>query len=274
MTHTLAAWLSNTTMNLKLTFRDRQAIFWTYIFPLFFLFLFATVFSGGKPERLPPLMAGLLCISAMSAGFFGLSIGLVTMRERGILRRYRLTPIKSWMIISSELAASYVVLLTTIGLQLAIAATYYRMKINGNPAVLLIAVSIGALAFLAIGFIITSIADNSKSAQVMSNILFFPLMFLGGAAFPLEFLPPAVRSISRLLPSRYMVESLRRVIIEGQGLRAIAPALAVLGVTFVIAIFVAAKLFRWESREPMPLKQKAWAGAVVAVFAFAALLVK
>jgi ABC-2 type transport system permease protein len=274
MSNTMNAWLSNTAMNLKLTFRDRQAIFWTYIFPLFFLFLFASVFTGGKAERLPPLMAGLLCISAMSAGFFGLSIGLVVMRERGVLRRYQLTPIRPWMIISSELAASYVVLLTTIGLQLAIAMTYYRMRINGNPLVLLIALSVGALAFLAIGFIIASIAENAKSAQVMSNILFFPLMFLGGAAFPLEFLPPAVRNISRLLPSRYMVESLRRVIVEGQGLRTIAPGLAVLGVTFVIAIFVAAKLFRWDSREPMPLKQKAWASAVVAVFAFAALLVR
>ena len=210
----------------------------------------------------------------MSAGFFGLSIGLVVMRERGVLRRYQLTPASPWLILSSELAASYLVLLTTIGLQLAIAATYYRMKINGHPLVLLTALSIGALAFLAIGFIIAGIAENAKSAQVMANILSFPMMFLGGAAFPLEFLPPAVRSVSRLLPSRYMVESLRRVIVEGQGLRAIAPGLTVLAATFVIAIVVAAKLFRWDSREPMPLKQKAWAGAVIAVFALAALLVR
>ena len=46
MNHTMNAWLSNTSMNLKLTFRDRQAIFWTYIFPLFFLFFdFGDVFQ-------------------------------------------------------------------------------------------------------------------------------------------------------------------------------------------------------------------------------------
>ena len=39
------AWLSNTIISTKLTFRDRQALFWTYVFPLFSLFLFASIFS-------------------------------------------------------------------------------------------------------------------------------------------------------------------------------------------------------------------------------------
>ncbi|MEO6724275.1 MAG: ABC transporter permease [Blastocatellia bacterium] len=270
----ISAWTNNLVMSLKLRLRERQTMFWTFLFPIFFLFIFAKIFAGGKPEGLAMLMGGLLCISAMAQGFFGMSIGLVTMRERGILRRYRLAPIKAWLIISSELVASYVMLMMTAAVQLAIARFAFGMSIKGNLVTLFIALTVGALAFLAIGFIVAGVADNARSAQVMSNVFYFPLMFLGGAAIPLQFLSPGMRSVSRLLPSRYMTNSLGRVITGGESLRAITPDLLVLGVTFIVSVFVAAKLFRWEAKEPMPWKQKAWAAAIVVVFVLAALLVK
>lgn len=270
----LTAGRNNWVMSMKLRLRERQTMFWTFLFPVFFLFLFAKVFAGGQPERLAYLMGGLLCISAMASGFFGMSIGLVTMRERGILRRYRLAPVKAWLIISTELAASYVMLMGTVAVQLLLAKFVFGFRMAGNPVTLFITVTVGALAFLAIGFIVAGVADNARSAQVMSNVLYFPLMFLGGAAIPMQFLPPGLRNFSRLLPSRYMTDSLSRVIVGGEGLREIASSLLVLGVTFVVALAISAKLFRWEAKEPMPLKQKAWAAAILGVFAVAALLVK
>jgi ABC-2 type transport system permease protein len=270
----LRAWLNNTVMSLKLTYRDRQAIFWTYIFPLFFLFLFASVFARGRAEVVTGLMAGLLCISSMSAGLFGMSINLVMMRERGILRRYRLAPVSPLLVISSELVAGFIVLLSTLVLQLMLAAVIYRMRIAGNLLVMLLMLSVGALTFLAIGFIVASVAENVRAAQVMSNLLFFPLMFLGGAAFPLAFLPQGLQNVSRLLPSQYMVEGLRRVMVEGAGLRAILPYLGVLAITFAVAAFLATKLFRWEAREPLPWAKKAWVGVLLVIFVTAALLMK
>src|SRR5262245_733595 len=105
------AWLLNTVIELKLTFRDRQALFWTYVFPLLFLFLFCAVFGRGNPKAVAGLMAGLLCISAMAGGFFGLGIEVVTARERGILRRYKLSPIHPLSIVSRGLAANCLIVL-------------------------------------------------------------------------------------------------------------------------------------------------------------------
>jgi ABC-2 type transport system permease protein len=274
MSAPLRAWLNNTVMSLKLTYRDRQAIFWTYIFPLFFLFLFASVFARGRAEVVTSMMAGLLCISSMSAGLFGMSINLVVMRERGILRRYRLAPVSALLLISSELVAGFMVLLSTLALQLVLASLIYQMRIVGNLLVMFIMLSSGALTFLALGFIVASVAENARAAQVMSNLLFFPLMFLGGAAFPLAFLPKGLQNVARLLPSQYMVEGLRRVMVDGAGLRAILPYLGVLVVTFIAAAWLAAKLFRWEAREPLPWAQKAWVAALVLIFLGATLWVK
>jgi len=265
------AWLSNTVIDLKLTFRDRQALFWSYIFPLFFLFLFATIFGRGNPKAVTQLMPGMLCISAMAAGFFGLSVGLVNMRERGMLRRYRLAPIHPWLIISSQVASNFVVGISALMLQLALARIIYHIEIVGSFWNLMIMLSVGMLAFLSLGFIVASVAESTKVALVMANVLFYPLMFLGGATLPIQMLSPALRKVSRLLPSNFLVEGLGRIMVDGESLRNTLIHLAVLGVTFVISLFIAAKLFRWESSEPLSPAKKAWVGVIVLIFVGAGL---
>jgi len=270
----LNAWINNTLIGLKLTFRDRQAIFWIYAFPLFFLFLFSSIFARGRGDSVSAMLPGLLCISAMSSGLFGMSISLVAMRERGILRRYRLAPVGPWMIITSEIASSLVVVFSTLFMQIALAKVVYKIVIAGSFFATFVMLAAGALAFLSLGFIVASVAENVRAAQVLSNLLFFPLMFLGGAALPAQFLPPKLQSLARALPSSYMVDGLYRVMKEGAGLGANLKNLGVLLLSFAVSLLIAAKLFRWESREPMPLKQKAWAAAIVLIFAFAALFLK
>lgn len=267
----MKAWMNNALMSLKLTLRDRQALFWTYVFPVFFLFLFAAIFARGNDKALGGLMSGLLTISAMSAGFFGLSIGLVMARERGILRRYQLTPLNPWVVISSEVAANFVLLLSTLLLQLLVAKIFYRLTIEGSIISLVVTLGLGACAFLSLGFVIASVAENVKSAQISANLLFFPLMFLGGAAFPIHLLPPVMRKLSWLFPTRYLVEGLQRIIVDGDGLGAILINLAVLGLTIVAASIIAAKLFRWDAREPLPAAKKAWVAVVCLIFILAAL---
>jgi ABC-2 type transport system permease protein len=265
------AWLMSTTVDLKVMFRDRQTLFWSYVFPLFFLFLFCSIFARGRAEAVGGLMPGLLTISTMGAGFFGLSIGLVTARERGILRRYRLAPIHPWLIITSALVSNFLITVSSLLFQLAVAKVVYGLTIVGSWWTFVIMVSVGVLAFLSLGFVIAAVAENTKVAPVMGNILFFPLMFLGGAAIPMAFLPPTIRKIGEMLPSSYMVNGLTRIVVNGEELGAVVRNLVVLAATAVVALILASKLFRWESGERLPLAKKAWAAAIILVFVVAAL---
>jgi ABC-2 type transport system permease protein len=270
----LNAWIHNTLIGLKLTFRDRQAIFWIYAFPLFFLFLFAGIFARGRADTVLMMLPGLLCISAMSTGLFGIGVVLPALRERGILRRYRLAPISSWMIITSEIASTLPVSLSTLLMQISLAKIVYKFEIAGSVFAMLVILIVGAMAFFSLGFIIAGIADNVRSAQVLCNLIFFPLMFLGGAAFPLQFLPPKLQDLARVLPTSYMVDGLHRVMKEGEGLAANLKNLGVLLLSCAVSLAIAAKLFRWEASEKMPLKRKAWAAMVALIFVGAALLLK
>jgi ABC-2 type transport system permease protein len=270
----LNAWINNTRTGLILTFRDRQAIFWIYAFPLFFLFLFAGIFARGRAELVLTMLPGLLCISAMSTGLFGIGVVLPALRERGILRRYHLAPISSWMIITSDIASNLLVSLSTLLMQIALAKVFYKIEIAGSVFATLVMLVVGALAFFALGFVVAGVADNVRSAQVLCNLLFFPLMFLGGAAFPLQFLPPKLQDLARVLPPSYMVDGLYRVMKEGEGLAANLKNLGVLLLSCAVSLVIAAKLFRWEASEKIPLKRKAWAATIIVVFVGAALFVK
>src|SRR5206468_4843848 len=73
--------------------RSRTAIYWTLAFPLFFLLMFGLAFGRGRPQDFNLLMPGLLTITVISGSLFGVSLRMVTERETGVLRRYRLTPV-------------------------------------------------------------------------------------------------------------------------------------------------------------------------------------
>jgi ABC-2 type transport system permease protein len=266
------AWLLNTVMELRLNLRDRQAIFWSFLFPLFFLFIFATIFGRTNPKGVAGLMPGLLTISSMAAGFFGLSIGLVTARERGLLRRYRVAPVRPWLIVSSHLVSNFIIALASLIVQLALAKAVYQINVAGSAVSFLAMLSAGLLAFMSIGLVVASLAENTKVALIVSNVLFYPLMFLGGAALPVEMLSPGLQKVSKLMPSNYLVRGLSDIIIDGRG--ASVQIIAVLMAIGIAGIVVAGALFRWESSEPLSAAKRAWAAAVVVVFIIAALIAR
>jgi ABC-2 type transport system permease protein len=114
--------------------------------------------------------------------------------------------------------------------------------------VVLLAIVAGALAFLAIGFAISGIAPNAETAASYANLITFPMLFLSGIFFSMENAPAWLRPITNVLPLPYLVNALREPMTFGNGLSAIWSDLAVLLLTFVIAMAIAIRFFRWETR--------------------------
>src|SRR6185436_8867635 len=107
-----ADWTGNSRMNyfngfwhhllisLKLNFRNPQAIVMGYIVPIFFLLAFGSIFNN-KTYRMSDQMGQLLTISILGGACFGLPIAFVSERERGVWRRYKLTPMPTWVFVVS-----------------------------------------------------------------------------------------------------------------------------------------------------------------------------
>jgi ABC-2 type transport system permease protein len=191
---------------------------------------------------------GILAMSLMNSGVIGLATAFVTYRERGILRRIRVTPFP----LTSFILARVISQLVVAGLQAVIligmAWAFFGLHLRGNPLVLLLAIVAGALAFLAIGFAISGIAPNAETAASYANLVTFPMLFLSGIFFSMENAPAWLRPITRVLPLSYLVDALREPMSFGNGLSAIWLDLLALILTFVIAMAIAVRFFRWDSR--------------------------
>lgn len=245
--------------------RSRTALFWTLAFPQFFLFVFAYVFAGGEPQRIAYLMPGLLTLTTITSAFFGYSMRLVAERERGALRRLRVTPTPAGAVVAGHMLHAMVNLSVALLFQLALAKVVFRFPLEGSLGTLLVMLLAGELAFVPLGLFVGCIGRDTRSAPALNNLIVFPMMFLSGSALPFYQLPGFVQQAARLLPATYLNEGLQRVMISGQPLVALAGPIAVLLLFGAIGLLLNSMLFRWESSDALPLGRLAIGLALLAL---------
>ena len=190
---------------------------------------------------------GILAMSLMNSGVIGLATAFVVYRERGILRRIKVTPFPLTSFILARVLSQLVVAAAQALILVGLAWALFDLDLRGNPLVVLLAIVVGALAFLAIGFAISGMARNAETAASYANLVTFPMLFLSGIFFGIESAPAWLRPVTRVLPLPYLVDALRGPMTLGQGLGAIWPELLVLLAFFVGAMAVAVRFFRWDA---------------------------
>ena len=253
------------------TMRSRSSLIWTLLFPQVWLFLFFLIFRnlpGGMNARIP----GLFTITAFSGAFFGVAYTLVTEREQGILRRLWVTPATSAVVVAANSVRSLVTVTTSLVLQGLVA--YFALGVDFGPALWRVAVvlAFGVAAFVPLGLIMGSASKDMRSAPAIGNMIFFPMIFLSGAALPIQMLPGWLQSFGRMLPTTYLVESLEGVMLRGETLTQQGLTLAVMIVSCVVAFGLSSLLFRWESTQPLGAKRVGAALGVLALLYLAAAL--
>src|SRR3954462_12698514 len=119
------------TMSLRLHFRNRMALLYGYLFPVIYLGAFWVLY---RYEKVPLLhhMGELLTVSVLGGACFGLPTTMVSERERGVWRRYRLAPVGSAGLVTSAVVARYAILLSSGLLQL-LAALALAMPFPAHP---------------------------------------------------------------------------------------------------------------------------------------------
>ncbi len=255
------------------TVRSRATLAWNLAFPLLFLFIFGTVFGRSDPETVSYLMPGLLTITVLSASFMGLSMRTVSERENGILRRYRVMPVSAATVVLAKGLTTFCTIGASLVVQLLVARAVFHVTIACSPAVLALVLALILAAFIPLGLFVGSVARDTRSAPLLTNLIFMPMMFLSGAAFPFPLLPAFLKGLARLLPATYAVEALQAVIVRGQALSHVRGTLLVLAATALVGIALDALLFRWESTEPVGRTRFVVAlVALVALFSGAAAL--
>ena len=131
--------------------------------------------------------------------------------------------------------------------------------------VVAVVLAFGVWAFVPLGLIMGSSAKDMRSAPAIGNLIFFPLIFLSGAALPSQMLPGWLQSFGRMLPTTYLVEALDGVMVQRESLAQQVAPLAVLLLSGVVSFGLSSLLFRWESTQPLGAKRIAAALGVLAL---------
>lgn len=253
------------------TRRSRSALIWTLAFPQVWLFLFALIYRnipGGVSERLP----GLLTITAFSGSFFGVAYTLVTEREQGILRRLWVTPASAATVVAANSVRSLVTVTASLIMQGLVAWLVLGVDFGAPLGLVALVLAFGVWAFVPLGLIMGSTAKDMRSAPAIGNLIFFPMIFLSGAALPTQMLPGWLQVFGRMLPTTYLVEALDGVMVRQQSLAQQAAPLAVLLISGFVSFALNSFLFRWESTQPLGARRVGAAiGGLAILYLIAAL---
>ena len=250
---------------MHLAVRNRAFLIFSLIVPLVFLFLFLGLLAHDDPAAVPYRLASVLALTVMGS-FWGLSVQLVTFREQGILRRFRLAPVSAGALLASSILSNYLMTLPTIAIEIAVARWLFHMQGWGNLLGVAVLVTLGITTFAALGLIVASITNTMQETQIISQLLWWAFLVLSGATVPLPLLPGWLQNVALFLPATYLVAGFQRVLAGNAGVLELGPEMLSLAVSAALAFVVSQQLFRWEPEAKVPRRAKYWAASALIPF--------
>lgn len=237
--------------------RNARAVVFTILMPVVLLVLFASVFGGdtkttkavGLPLSIDAYFtAGITAYAIMLIGFSSLMISVVTSRERGLLKRYRGTPMPSWVYLTAQILQTLVVVVLMSALLLAIGLVAYDVHLSSHGVLpFIVYVVVGAATACALGLAMTRVATTTDVASAIGPFSVVILGFVSGVFIPVEQLPNWLVDLGRVFPLAHLADGLQRAFspaVSGSGID--AGNLAVLALWGLGALTVAVRTFRWE----------------------------
>jgi len=193
------------------------------------------------------VLPGILSMSIMQSGVFGVAFSFVNLKKRGILRRLLVTPINPNDFIFAQVLTRLMVLMMQVAIMVGAGLLVFDLHFVGSIANMFIVGLLGGVVFLAIGFTLSGLAKSDDQVAPLANVITLPMMLLSGIFFSRATLPGFANVITGFFPLTYLADGMRSIAIDGASLAEIMPQLVGLAVWGVITVTLAVKSFRWES---------------------------
>jgi ABC-2 type transport system permease protein len=225
--------------------RNPSAAFFNFALPLLFLAAGGIILHGKQHELnlLVPAIAGM---SVMSTTFTALAYNIVFLRERGVLKRIRGTPLPTISYFGGVAANA----VTNTALQIAIITIAGKLFFGiGWPLAwfeLVVFVVTGVVCFAALGVAFAHVIPNFESTAAYVNAVFLPVVFVSFYVFDNNSAPAFVRNIAEVLPLKPLIDGISGAMVTGKSLGDNLSALAVIALWGVFGVYFAVRGFSWE----------------------------
>ena len=229
----------------KLFWRSPSAAFFSFALPLVLLLLTASVYSGDA-DQLDVLIPGIAGLGVMATTFNAMAFNLTFLREQGILKRLRGTPMPVTSYLAGFLGSSVLNAFAQVLIVVAIGHLIYDVSWPRDWIALVVFTGAGVVAFGTLGIALSHAIPNFDSAAAYVNAVFLPVMFISGVFYSSDLLPPVLESVAEVLPLKHVVDGLSGAIVTGAGVQDNLGGLAVVGLWAGAGVVLAVRGFRWE----------------------------
>lgn len=233
--------------------RNRSRAFFSFAMPVLLLVIFGSLFKGQRvPARgnvpfVTLFVPGILAYGIITTTFSNLAATLTLLRDKGVLKRMRGTPLPRWAYLAGRLGASTLVMLELVAVVLIVGRVAFGVAVRGSTiAGFGLGLVAGMVCFTALGVAVTAAIPNADAAQPVTAALVLPLTFVSGIFFAPESTAGWIRHLAGVFPVRALADALQM---------AYDPRTAGVGVAghdlVVLALWAAVGVallprFRWE----------------------------
>ena len=198
------------------------------------------------------LLAGNIAWVTAIFGIVSLPQSIVEYRQHGVFRRYRVTPMPSYMLILAPLIIGGAVIVLSLSVMLIVGELVFDIRFTGDVAMVVLAVLTSYISFATVGATITARVRNVKTALGLGFLVFAPMFVLSGSFGPRETFPEVLRAIGDWLPLTHAYDLLTFLWLGADwhvettiGVP-IWASFTYLGVIAAVCFVASARMFRWE----------------------------
>lgn len=236
---------------LKLSLRGMDMFIFAICVPIVVLVILGILY-GNKPAYegaeytfLEQSFGALATISICAGGVMGLPLVVSDYRNKGILKRYKVTPVSPSMILFVQVTIYTLYAVISLLLLYLAATLFFGYQFHGSLAVFLGGYLLIIVSMFSIGMMVGGVAPNTKMAGIIASILYFPMLIFSGATLPYEVMPTALQKIADILPLTQGIKLLKSASLGFLVDNMLIP-LIVMAVIAIICIAVSLKCFKWE----------------------------
>ena len=233
----------------KIFFRSPDVIVFNLAMPLVTLILI-TMIAGNKnaaDSGLTYLQSSYVALSTVGiccSAFMSIPISIVEYRAKGVLRRMYCSPCSPARLLACDtLASGVMAVISTLILTVA-AVVFMGYRMAGNIMLYAVLWLLTMISMFSIGLMVASLCRTTKSMNVATSLLYFPMLLFSGATIPVEVFPKWFQMIAKLMPLGIGIDLLKSVSL-GCYDNIVVPAITLIAIT-VLCGTIAVKTFRWE----------------------------
>ncbi|HEY4216110.1 MAG TPA: ABC transporter permease [Gemmatimonadaceae bacterium] len=192
------------------------------------------------------VVPGLLGMTIMGGGIWGLGYSIVDQRRKNLLKRLVATPMSRAQYLASYVVSRLVMLAIEAGVLIGFSVLLFGVPMRGSIPAIVVIIVISALAFGGLGLLIASRSQTIEGVSGMMNLAMLPMWVLSGVFFSSENFPHVIQPFIKALPLTATNDALRANMLQGASLSALWTPMAILVAWMVICFATALKIFRWR----------------------------